>query len=58
VKEFKYFGYISQKNGGQEAHMRDRMARATDIETGVGDRKEKIREGLKEKDMVVRHVGQ
>jgi len=28
VKEFKYLGYVLQKNGGQEAHIKDRVRRA------------------------------
>jgi len=28
VKEFKYLGYIFQRNGGQEAHIRDRIKRS------------------------------
>lgn len=28
VKEYKYLGYVMQRNGGQEAHIRDRVSRA------------------------------
>lgn len=28
VKEFKYLGYVLQRNGGQEAHIKDRVKRA------------------------------
>jgi len=28
VKEFKYLGYVLQRNGGQEAQVRDRIKRA------------------------------
>jgi len=27
VKEFKYLEYVLQKNGGQEAHIKDRVRR-------------------------------
>jgi len=28
VREFKYLGYVLQRNGGQEAQVRDRIKRA------------------------------
>lgn len=31
VKEFKYLGYIFQRNGGQEAHLRDRVKKETAV---------------------------
>jgi len=42
VKEFKYLGYVFQRNGGQEAHIRDRIKRATAVMGqmwGIGKRR-------------------
>lgn len=44
VKKFKYSGYILQRNGGQEAQMRDRIKRVTAIMDQVwGIRKRRFR---------------
>lgn len=46
VKEFKYLGYVFKKNGGQEAHIKDRIKKAAAVMKeawGIGRRKfEKI----------------
>ena len=31
VKEFKYLGYVFKRNGGQEAHIRDRLRKAAAV---------------------------
>lgn len=31
VKEFKYLGYIFQRNGSQEAHLRDRVKKGAAV---------------------------
>jgi len=31
VREFRYLGYTLQRNGGQKAHVRDRVAKAAAI---------------------------
>lgn len=31
VKEFRYFGYTMQRNGGQEAHVRERLRKTAVI---------------------------
>lgn len=35
MKEFKYLGYVIQRNGGQEAQIRDRVKRAAAVMGGV-----------------------
>lgn len=37
VREFKYLGYVLQKNGGQEAQIRDRRKKATAIMGRYGE---------------------
>lgn len=42
VKEFRYLGYILQRNGRQEAHIKERIKRAATImgeRWGIGKRK-------------------
>lgn len=42
VKEFRYLGYTLQRNGRQEAHIKERIKRATTIMRevcGIGKRK-------------------
>jgi len=42
VKEFKYLGYTLQRNGGQEAHVRERIAKAATMISqiwGIGKRR-------------------
>jgi len=42
VKEFKYLGYVFQRNGGQEAHTKDRIKRAAAVMGqiwGIGKRR-------------------
>lgn len=42
VKEFRYLGYMLQRNGGQEAHIKERIKRAAAIMGeiwGIGKRK-------------------
>lgn len=42
VKEFRYLGYVLQKNGGQEVHIKNRIKRATTVMGqvwGIGKRK-------------------
>ncbi|EZA58505.1 hypothetical protein X777_14664 [Ooceraea biroi] len=42
IKEFKYLGYTIQRNGGQEAHVRERVRRAAAIMEqiwGIGKRR-------------------
>lgn len=42
VKEFTYLGYVMQRNGGQEAHIRERVRRAAAVMGqvwGIGKRK-------------------
>ncbi|XP_011881271.1 PREDICTED: uncharacterized protein LOC105569421 [Vollenhovia emeryi] len=42
VKEVKYLGYVLQRNGGQEAHIRERVAKAAAISGqvwGIGKRR-------------------
>lgn len=58
VKEYKYLGYTLQRNGGQEAHVKERIKKSSsDDGRGVGnDRKEKIWRELEQKDMAFRQV--
>ena len=35
MKEFKYLGYVFKRNGGQKAHIRDRMRKAGIVIRGV-----------------------
>lgn len=54
MKEFSYLGYKIQRNGGQEAQIRERARKATAVMGQVwGIGKKKIWEGLGEKDMDV-----
>ena len=42
VKEFKYLGYVFKRNGGQEAHIKDRVRKAEVVMKrvwGIGKRK-------------------
>lgn len=41
IKEFRYLGYILQRNGRQEAHIKEKIKRATIMEEvwGIGKRK-------------------
>lgn len=42
VKEFRYLGYVLQRNGGQEAHVRERIRKAAMIMGrvwGIGKRR-------------------
>jgi len=40
VKEFKYLGYVFQRNGGQKAHIKDRITRAAAEQIwGIGKRR-------------------
>lgn len=43
MKEIKYLGYVLQRNGGQDAQVRDRGKKAAAI---MGNRKEKVRKRL------------
>jgi len=53
VKEFRYLDYTLQKNGRQEAHVRDRVAKAAAILEQVWKDREEIWEGLEKEDMDV-----
>lgn len=48
-----YLRYIFQRNGGQEAQVKDRVKRATAIMGHVWDKEKKIQERLGEKNMAV-----
>lgn len=54
VKEFKYLGYILERNGGQEAHIRDRIKKATTIMGQIWEKK--ICRGLGKEALVIRQV--
>lgn len=57
IREFIYLGYVVQKNGWQEAHVRKRVRRAALVMGQVwGDREEEIREGLGKEGVDVRLV--
>lgn len=59
VKEYTYLGYMLQKNGGQEAHIRKRLKRAAATMRqvwGIGKRRFGRRFGLGKKIVVVRQV--
>lgn len=56
VKEYKYLGYTLQRNGGQEAHIKERIKKSSSGR-GVGnDRKENVWRELEQKDMAFRQV--
>lgn len=42
VKKIKYLGYTLQRNGGQEAHVRERRKKTVAVRMNVEDRKKKI----------------
>ncbi|KYN19072.1 hypothetical protein ALC57_08604 [Trachymyrmex cornetzi] len=43
VKKFKYLGYTLQKNGGQEEHVKEKVAKAAAVMGQVmGDREKEI----------------
>jgi len=56
VKEFKYLGYILQKNGGQEAHIKDRVRRAAARMGQIWELGKKIRRGLEKEGMAFRQI--
>lgn len=58
MKEYKYLGYTLQRNGGQEAHVKERIKKSSSGDgRGVGnDRKEKVWRELEQKDMAFRQV--
>ena len=53
VKEFRYLGFMLQRNGSQEAHVKEREKSGSSNRTGMGDRKKKIWKGLGKKTMTV-----
>jgi len=54
VREYKYLGYKLQRNGGQESHVKERVAKAAAIMGHKGNWKEEIWKGLEKKDVDVR----
>lgn len=35
MRKFKYIGYVLQRNGGQKAHVKDRVRRAAAVMEGI-----------------------
>lgn len=53
VREFTYLGYRMQRNGGQEAQVREKIKKAA-VGSGLEYRKKEIRQKLGKKIMAVR----
>ena len=54
VREWQYLGYTIMANGGQEAHVRDRVRKAAAVMGKVwGIGKEEVWEGLGKKGLVI-----
>jgi len=53
--EFRYLGYMLQRNGGQEAQVRERIKKAAAV-LGLGYREKKVWKGLGEEIMAVRQI--
>lgn len=50
VREFRYLGNTLQKNGGQEAHVKERVRKAATMNgTGMGNWEKEVWERLRKK---------
>lgn len=47
MKEYKYLEYVMQKNGGQEAHVEDKIKDSGNYGTSMRNKDKKIQRGLR-----------